>query len=164
MSEVMATAKSLRISPRKLGVVAALVRGRSVKDSLIILEHTPRRGAPLLAKVVKSAAANAENNAKLAKDSLEVSAVLVNPGSIIKRFRAGSRGMISPQRHRTSHVTVIISDNADKPAAKMKVAAKTAAKPKGASPAKTSNIETLQGTANTVSKSDADKSAESLGG
>lgn len=107
-SAVKATAKGIRISPRKMGLVAALVRGRSVADSLVILEHTPKRGAPVLAKVVESATANAVNNHKATKDTLEVASVLVSPGSIIKRYRPGARGMVRPIRHRTSHVTVIV--------------------------------------------------------
>lgn len=131
MSQTKAVAKSLRISPRKLGLVAGLVRGRSVKDTVVILQHTPRKGAPLLLKVVKSAAANAETNHKMNQDSLAVKSVLVSPGSTIKRYRAGARGMIRPQAHRTSHVTVVVEDSVKptgQPAARVQKP-KTAKKP-----------------------------------
>ncbi len=128
MSQVKASAKSLRIAPRKLGLVAGLVRGRTVNDSLAILEHTPKGGAPLLAKVVKSAAANAETNQKLSKDQLLVSSILVSPGSIIKRYRPGARGMIRPIMKRTSHVTVVVEATPAKPAARAAAKAPAAIK------------------------------------
>src|SRR5687767_11493394 len=103
MSPVSATAKNLRTSASKLGLVASLVRGRSVTDSLTILEHTPKSAASLLAKVVKSAQANAENNHKLEADKLLVDKILVSNGGMIKRGRAGARGMWRPIRHRLSH-------------------------------------------------------------
>ena len=62
---VRAIAKGVRMSPRKVGVVAALVRGRTVEDALVILEHTPRRSADPVREVIKSARANAEHNHNL---------------------------------------------------------------------------------------------------
>ena len=108
LNQVTATAKGLRVSPRKLALVAALVKGRSVKDSLIILAHTPKTAAPLLAKVIKSASANAETNQKLPTDQLQLGAIIVNPGYVRKGIHHGARGMIRPLRHRTSQVTVIV--------------------------------------------------------
>ena len=135
MPAVSATAKNLRVSARKLGLVASLVRGRSLKDSEVILQHTPKVAAPVLAKVLKSARANAENNQKLDADKLVVESILVSNSGMIKRFRAGARGMVRPIRHRTSHVTVVL-DEIPKPvassgAAKNKVAVRGSEEPSG---------------------------------
>lgn len=109
---VKATAKQVRISPRKTNLVAALVRGRSTSDAKVILDHTPKRAAKAIQKVLKSAVANAETNHKLASDSLQIQSIEVSPGSTLKRFHFASRGRVHPIRHRSSHITVIISDNA----------------------------------------------------
>jgi large subunit ribosomal protein L22 len=108
--QVKATAKGLPTSSRKFGLVAALVRGRSVTDATTILEHTPKSAARMLKEVVKSAVANAENNHKQPAANLKIDEILVGPAPTVKRFRAGSRGTIRPQRHRHSNVTVIIGE------------------------------------------------------
>ena len=108
--QVRATAKQVRISPRKMGMVAALVRRRSVSDALVILEHTPRRAAKVLREVLKSAAANAENNHRAEVKSLAIESVLVSNARIIKRIQAVSRGRAHPYRHRLSNVTVVVED------------------------------------------------------
>lgn len=110
--QVRATAKSLRISPRKIGLVAGLVRGRSLADSLVILEHTPKRGAGLLAGVIKSAQANAENNHKLPSKDLVLAQVLVSPGPTTKRYQPVSFGRAHPINKRSSHVTVVVEEMA----------------------------------------------------
>jgi large subunit ribosomal protein L22 len=111
---VKATARQVRISPRKTNLVAALVRGRSAKDAKVILEHTPKRAAKAIQKVLSSAVANAETNHKLSTDALQIQSIEVSPGSTLKRFHFASRGRVHPIRHRSSHITVIISDNANK--------------------------------------------------
>jgi large subunit ribosomal protein L22 len=127
MPKVLATAKNLRVSARKLGLVASLVRGRSAKDAAAILEHTPKAAAKDLAKVVKSAQANAENNSKLDADKLVVGEILVSNGGIIKRYRAGARGMVRPVRHRLAQVTVVLDEAKTEP---IKKQSKPVAKPK----------------------------------
>ncbi|MEX0932026.1 MAG: 50S ribosomal protein L22 [Candidatus Saccharimonadales bacterium] len=107
---IKATAKTIRISPRKMNLVAGLVRGRSVNDALVILEHTPKRAAAPLAKVIKSAAANAENNNQKNINDLAIEHIHVNAGVIIKRARAAARGRMHPIRHRTCHVTVEVNE------------------------------------------------------
>lgn len=121
---VQAIAKEVRISPRKVSVVASLVRGRSVSDALTILAHTPRRAATPVAKAIKSAQANADHNHGYKADSLRIVEISVTPGVRYKRFRPVSRGMAHPYQKRTSHIRVVVdgeqraAKKADKPAAK----------------------------------------------
>ncbi len=122
---VIAIAKAVRISPRKVSVVASLVRGRTVADALVILQHTPRRAAIPVIKVIKSAQANADHNHGFRPDSLRIVEISVTPGIRYKRFRPVSRGMAHPYQKRTSHIKVVV--DGDKRAAK-KSAAKPAAK------------------------------------
>jgi len=105
---VQAIAKGVRISPRKVSVVASLVRGRSVADALVILEHTPRRAAIQVSKAIKSAQANADHNHNYRPDSLQIVEISVTPGVRYKRFRPVSRGMAHPYQKRTSHIKVVV--------------------------------------------------------
>ncbi|HSW37214.1 MAG TPA: 50S ribosomal protein L22 [Candidatus Saccharimonadales bacterium] len=105
---VKAAAKGVRMSPRKVGVVAALVRGRSVADALVILEHTPRRSAVAVRKVIESARANADHNHGLKPDSLQITEISVTPGSRLKRFRPISHGRAHPFQRQTSHIYVTV--------------------------------------------------------
>ena len=83
---VQAIAKGVRMSPRKVAVVAALVRGRSVADALTILEHTPRRSALPVIKVIASAKANAEHDHNLKPDTLNIVEITVTHGPRLKRY------------------------------------------------------------------------------
>lgn len=105
---VKAIAKGVRISPRKVSVVASLVRGRSVSDALVILEHTPRRAATPVKKVIMSARANAENNHNFKPDTLQITEISVTPGPRLKRFRPAAMGRALPYQHRTAHIRVIV--------------------------------------------------------
>lgn len=105
---VKAIAKSVRISPRKVQVVAALVRGRSVNDAITILEHTPRRSALPIKKVIESARANADNNHGYKTDTLTITEITVNDGPRYKRFRPVARGSAHPYQLRSSHITVVV--------------------------------------------------------
>src|SRR3954452_4346704 len=89
---VKAIAKGVRISPRKVAVVAALVRGRTVEDALTILEHTPRRSALAVKKVIASARANADHNHNYKPATLQITEISVTPGPRIKRFRPAAHG------------------------------------------------------------------------
>lgn len=122
---VKATAKSVRMSPRKVGVVAALVRGRTVTDALTILEHTPRRSATAVRKVIESARANAENNHNYKADSLTITHISVTPGPRLKRFRPASHGRALPYQRRTSHIYVQV-DGETRPVKKPATAKKEA--------------------------------------
>jgi large subunit ribosomal protein L22 len=118
---VNAINKSVRISPRKVGVVAALVRGRTVSDALTILDHTPRRAAVAVKKTVRSAQANAEHNYNYKPDTLFISEISVTTGPRFKRFRAAARGRANRYQHKTSHIRVVVDGEirqAKKPAAK----------------------------------------------
>lgn len=129
--QVKAHAKALRISPRKLGLVAGLVRRRELKDGLVILEHTPNKGADLLKTILNSAQANAENNFKLNPEGLFIEQVLVSPGPMMKRHRAAARGQVHAIMHRTANVSVTLQEQAPV-AAKAPSKARPSAKGKGA--------------------------------
>ena len=105
---VKAVAKGVRMSPRKVGVVAALVRGRSVEDALTILKHTPRRSALAVQKAIASAAANAENNHNYKPGTLTITEISVTPGPRLKRFRPAAHGRALPFQRRTSHIRVLV--------------------------------------------------------
>ena len=105
---VQAIARGLPLSPRKVSVVAALVRGRSVSDALVILEHTPRRSALAVKKVVASAMANADRNHNLKVESLRIVEISVTPGPRLKRYRPAAHGRALPFERKTSHVRVVV--------------------------------------------------------
>lgn len=105
---VQAIAKGVRMSPRKVGVVAALVRGRSVEDALTILSHTPRRSALPIIKVIESARANADHNHNLKPNTLQIVEITVNHGPRLKRYRPAAHGRALPFMRRTSHIRVVV--------------------------------------------------------
>lgn len=128
---VKAIAKGIRISPRKVGVVAALVRGRSVSDALVILDNTPRRSALVVKKVIMSAQANADHNHGYKPATLEVKEISVTPGPRLKRYRPIAFGRANPYQHKTSHIRVVVDGEkrvVKKPSATAKTT-KSAAKP-----------------------------------
>lgn len=114
-TEVKAIAKGIRISPRKVGVVVALVRRRTVPDALTILENTQRKAAQPVAKLINSAVANARNNLRMPTadiNSLEIKSIMVTEGSSMKRYKFvghGRRAKPRPMLKRSSHITVVLS-------------------------------------------------------
>ena len=133
---VRAFIKGIDLAPRKVSVVASLVRGRTVADALVILEHTPRRSATPVRKAIASAAANATNNHGLDSKSLVISTLSVTAGPRLKRFKPHMRGMALPFQKKSTHILVEVTGTekpAKKPAAKK---AETAAKKPAAKPAK----------------------------
>lgn len=100
--------KGVRISPRKVAAVAALVRGRSVADALTILDYTPRRAALPVKEAVKSAAANAEHNHSFKPGTLEITEISVTPGTRLKRFMPAARGRARKFERKTSHIRVVV--------------------------------------------------------
>lgn len=106
---VLAVAKGVRMSPRKVAVVAALVRGRTVADALTILSHTPRRSATPVQKAIASAKANAENNHNYKPDTLHITEISVTPGPRLKRYRPAAHGRALPFQRRTSHIRVLVN-------------------------------------------------------
>lgn len=138
MSESL-TAKAvlseLRLAPRKVSLVASLVRGRTVEDAIVILNNTPKRAAKPLRKLIESVRANAINNHNMKAESLRIETISVTAGPRLKRYRPVSRGMAHPYQKRTSNVLVVVRGEA-KPAKKAKVEAKTETKAEAAKEAK----------------------------
>lgn len=106
---VKASAKGVRMSPRKVGVVASLVRGRTVADALVILENTPRRSATPVRKVIESARANADNNHNYKPETLVLESITVTPGPRLKRYRPAAHGRALPFQRKTSHIFVQVT-------------------------------------------------------
>ena len=130
--QVTAIAKSIHMSPRKVGVVTALVRGRSAVDALTILDHTPRLAAKPVKKLIESVIANAENNHSLKRKDLTIVHLEVGGGPSMKRSRPAAHGRALPFKRRTSHVKIVVEspEVEKKPEATKKPAAK--AKPASA--------------------------------
>ncbi|MFF0452252.1 50S ribosomal protein L22 [Nocardia africana] len=101
-----ATAKHVRVTPMKARRVVDLVRGKRVEDALNILRFAPQAASEPVAKVVASAAANAENNFGLNPDTLVISTAYVDEGATMKRFQPRAQGRAFRIRKRTSHITI----------------------------------------------------------
>jgi large subunit ribosomal protein L22 len=108
--EVSATAKSVPVSARKLRLVLAQLPGKQVDEAMTMLRYLPTPHARLVAKVLNSAAANAENNFSLDREELRVKRAYAGEGATLKRWRAKARGRVAPILHRTSHVTVVVEE------------------------------------------------------
>jgi large subunit ribosomal protein L22 len=106
--ETKAIARYQQISPRKCRLVADLVRGRGVEDALALLDFTPKKAAKLVAKTLRSAVANAENNNNADVDTLFVKTIMVDPGPTAGRFRPRAQGRATAVRKRTSHITIVV--------------------------------------------------------
>ncbi len=115
----MATAKSsvkeTGLPPRKVRLVANLIRGKKVAEAREILLYTTRVSAPVIRKVLESAVANAENTAAEARERIDtdemiVTNIQVNEGRTLKRFMPVARGRAAPRRKRSSHIELVISD------------------------------------------------------
>lgn len=124
---VRALAKGVDQTPRKVSLVAALVRNRTVADALVILEHVPKRAALPVKKVIESAKANAVNNHGLDGKSLVISTLSVTTGPRLRRFKPASRGRALPFEKKTSHILVEVTGT-EKP--KKKPVAKATAEKK----------------------------------
>ena len=113
----MAKAKYIRRTPRKARLLADAVRGMPVSEAIAYLEFSPRHAALDVAKVIKSAAANAEHNFNLNREDLVVKALMVDEGPTMKRIRPVSRGMAHQYFHRTCHITAVVEDREEAVAA-----------------------------------------------
>ena len=107
--EVCATATYVRVAPRKARTVIALVRGKSVEKALEILQFSTRAAAVDIAKVLRSAVANAEYNNHLHANDLIVKSAYVDEGPTLKRIRPRAKGSASRINKRTSHITVVVA-------------------------------------------------------
>ena len=124
---VKAHIKGVDQTPRKLSLVASLVRGRSVADASVILDHTPKRAALAVKKAIQSAAANAVNNHGLDAKSLTISTLSVTAGPRLRRYKPASRGRALPFEKKSSHILVEVAGVekvVKKPAAKKAETAK----------------------------------------
>lgn len=126
MSQVSVTVQlsRLRISPRKVRLVADLVRGKSVEEARQILKYTVRASAQPLAKLLDSAVANARHNYQLDLDSLKIGQIMVNQGPTYKRFRPESRGRVAPIQKKTSHISLTLIGQSEEPKKKAPVTKK----------------------------------------
>ena len=109
--KVKATAKYMRISPQKARLVARNIQGKPVEEALNILKFTPKKSSSVLAKVLNSAVANAEQLPGVDIDSLYVHEVVVNEGPRLKRFMARAMGRANRIIKRTSHITVVVEES-----------------------------------------------------
>ena len=115
MAMAVARARMLRMAPRKVRLVADLIRGKKVAEARDILLYIPKGAAPLVKKVLDSAVANAENAAaekreRIDSDEMVVAMVQVNGGPTLSRFQPAPRGRAHPIRKRTSHIELMIRD------------------------------------------------------
>lgn len=110
--EAKAHAKYIRMSPRKIKVVLDVIRGKNAGEAMAILKHTPRAAAPVVAKLLKSAMANAENNNKMDVSKLYVAETYANQGPTLKRFQPHAQGRAFRILKRSSHITVVLKERA----------------------------------------------------
>ena len=106
--EVRALANDQPVAPRKVRLVLDMVRGRTVDEALSLLEFMPQPSARIVWKVIKSAAANAENNFDLNPDGLKIKSAVAGDARTLKRYRARSRGRMAPVLKRYSHIEVVV--------------------------------------------------------
>ena len=112
--EVEASANNIRISPRKVRLVAESFAGRNAQEALERLRFVPKKASLPLSKVIKSAISNAKNNNKLDEKKLVIKEIVINEGPRLKRFLPRSRGMVHPILKRTSHIKVVVTESANK--------------------------------------------------
>lgn len=108
--EARATLRYARISPRKVGIVMDLIRNKPLDEALAILQYTPKAACEPLLKLVNSAAANAENNFNMDRNSLYVAECYVCPGPTLKRIMPRDHGRAYRILKRTSHMTVVLKE------------------------------------------------------
>jgi large subunit ribosomal protein L22 len=108
--ESRAVSRYLHVAPRKVRLVADLVRGKGVGYALGVLEHVPKKSARIVAKTLKSVVANAENTQRVDVDRLYVKRITVDEGPTLKRFMPRAHGRATKIRKRTSHLTVVVDE------------------------------------------------------
>ena len=101
-----ASLKNYRQSPRKVRLVADLVRGKKVSQALLELNYLPKRATEVMTKLIASAVANAENNFKVSSDDLVISEISVDQGVTLKRYRPRARGVAKRINKRTSNIVL----------------------------------------------------------
>lgn len=112
--ECKAVAKFIRVSPRKARLVVDTIRGKSVAEAVALLDYTPKAAARTIRKVLKSAMANAENNHEADQvEEMTVARASIDGGPTLKRFRPRAMGRAARILKRTSHITIVLSDQVD---------------------------------------------------
>jgi len=111
--KVKAVVKDIGIPPRKVRLVVDVVRGKKVDEALTVLKFLPTPAARTVAKVINSAAANAENNFQMATSELRITEIFADEARTLKRFRPQSRGRVSPILKRSTHITVFVSEEGE---------------------------------------------------
>ncbi len=107
---VRAHARYLRVAPRKVRVLLGMLKGMSAADALVQLEHNSKKSAPMLARLLKSAIANAKNNFSLDPEKLYIKALTCDMGPVMKRYTPRARGAAFEIRRKTSHINVILEE------------------------------------------------------
>lgn len=108
--EAKAVAKYIRLSPKKVHLVARMIRGKRVKEAQALLRFVPNRAARVLEKALNSAVANAENNYDLDRENLVVARAFADEGPTMKRLMPRARGRADVIARRSSHVTVVVAE------------------------------------------------------
>lgn len=106
--EVRAKLKYLRIAPRKVRLVADLIRGKKIKEAQMLLDFSPKKATRPLRKLLDSAVANAKNNFRLEEEDLHISKIRVDEGPKLKRWRPRARGRANEIQKKTSHITLVL--------------------------------------------------------
>jgi large subunit ribosomal protein L22 len=108
--EVRAISKDTGVSPRKMRLLVDMVKGKKVDEALNMLRFAPTPNALILAKTIRSAIANAENNFQMIPSELKIVKVTADEARMLKRFKARARGRANQILKRSSHITVVVSD------------------------------------------------------
>lgn len=108
--EVRAISKDTGVSPRKMALLVDMVRGKKVEEALNILRFAPTPNARIVAKTIRSASANAENNYQMTPTDLKIVKITADEARMLKRFRARARGRANQILKRSSHITVVVSE------------------------------------------------------
>ncbi|PIS34610.1 MAG: 50S ribosomal protein L22 [Parcubacteria group bacterium CG08_land_8_20_14_0_20_43_9] len=108
--EIIAKLNHLRIAPRKVRLVANLVRGKDARQSLAILIHTKKKAAGPIAKLLQSAIANAKNNFQADENKLKIVKITVDEGTKLKRWRPRAMGRAYGIQKKTSHITLVLKE------------------------------------------------------
>src|SRR3989338_5144742 len=108
--EVQAITRAVHISPRKIRAIADAIRNQSLERALITLSMLPKRGTVVMEKTIKSAIANAVNNAKLDQRNLTIARIEVNEGQALKRFHPSTRGRVHPYKKRSSMIRIVLTE------------------------------------------------------
>lgn len=118
---VRAYARDLHIAPRKIRLVTNLLKGMNVSTAMVQLQHMHKKAAPLVARLVKSAVANAKNNFSLDPDSLFIKSISADMGKTLKRYFPRARGSAFVIRRKLSHVNIVLEEKKTGKAAKSRI-------------------------------------------